>query len=255
MCERIEKGQEELKHRLPVWTPSCAEFRGNHRAIADALKPLPRLMMDFDEKGHTEDILSKLRVHSSECIDGAAPHLGGMTILLVEESVRRGTHVLVELPEGMTTVGDVAFALCSFTSLTLPASVTRIGKMAFAECVYLEKIVLPAGLTTIGDYALGGTALKEVHNNALTPQVISSEVFMEVNISQCKLYVPAASVEAYKAAKVWKEFLIEAAPEEQPTGLDNVQSDHVQCTKVLRDGVLYIMHNGTLYNVQGQRVK
>ena len=102
MCERIEKGQEELKHRLPVWTPSCAEFRSNHRAIADALKPLPRLMMDFDEKGHTVDILSKLRVHSSECIVGAAPELGGMTILLVEESVRRGTHVLVELPEGMT---------------------------------------------------------------------------------------------------------------------------------------------------------
>ena len=23
MCERIEKGDDELKHRLPVWTPSC----------------------------------------------------------------------------------------------------------------------------------------------------------------------------------------------------------------------------------------
>ena len=102
MCERIEKGEEELKHKLPVWTPSCAEFKDNHRAIADALKPLPRLMMDFDEKGHTVDILSKLRVESSELKDLAAPDLGGMTILLVEESVRRGTHVLVELPEGMT---------------------------------------------------------------------------------------------------------------------------------------------------------
>ncbi len=102
MCERIENGEDELKHRLPVWTPSCAEFRNNHRAIADALKPLPRLMMDFDEKGHTMEILSKLRVHSSELRDEAAPMLGGMTILLVEESVRRGTHVLVEMPEGMT---------------------------------------------------------------------------------------------------------------------------------------------------------
>ena len=102
MCERIEKGEEELKHKLPVWTPSCAEFKDNHRAIADALKPLPRLMMDFDEKGHTMDILSKLRVERSECRVEAAPELGGMTILLVEESVRRGTHVLVELPEGMT---------------------------------------------------------------------------------------------------------------------------------------------------------
>ena len=90
MCARIEKGDEELKHRLPVWTPSCAEFKDNHRAAADAIKPLPRLMMDFDEKGHTDEILHSLT-------NGHSP----LTILLVEESVRRGTHVLVELPEGM----------------------------------------------------------------------------------------------------------------------------------------------------------
>ena len=101
MCARIEKGQEELKHRLPVWTPSCAEFKDNHRAAADAVRPLNRLMMDFDEKGHTMDILSKLRVESLEMRDGAAPEVGGMKVLLVEESVRRGTHVLVELPDGM----------------------------------------------------------------------------------------------------------------------------------------------------------
>ena len=90
MCSRIEKGQDELKHRLPVWTPSCAEFTNNHRAQADVLKPLPRLMMDFDEKGHTADIKARLLDHSP------------LEVLLIEESVRRGTHVLVELPAGMT---------------------------------------------------------------------------------------------------------------------------------------------------------
>ena len=90
MCAKIENGEDELKHQLPVWTPSCAEFRGNHRAAADALKPLPRLMMDFDEKGHTDEIMQKLGLSSP------------LTVLLVEESVRRGTHVLVELPAGMT---------------------------------------------------------------------------------------------------------------------------------------------------------
>ena len=94
MCKRIEKGDDELKHRLPVWTPSCAEFKDNHRAAADALKPLNRLMMDFDEKGHTDEIVEKLK-------DAAAPDISGMKILLVEESARRGTHVLVELPVGM----------------------------------------------------------------------------------------------------------------------------------------------------------
>ncbi len=94
MCARIEKGDDELKHRLPVWTPHCAEFKDNHRAIADAVKPLNRLMLDFDEKGHTDEIFEKLK-------DGKIEELK-MTLLLVEESVRRGTHVLVELPDGMT---------------------------------------------------------------------------------------------------------------------------------------------------------
>ena len=90
MCARIERGDDELKHRLPVWTPSCAEFKDNHRAAADAIKPLPRLMMDFDEKGHTDEIKARLMAHSP------------LTVLLIEESVRRGTHVLVELPDDMS---------------------------------------------------------------------------------------------------------------------------------------------------------
>jgi len=96
MCARIEKGDEQLKHRLPVWTPHCAEFKDNHRAIADAVKPLNRLMLDFDEKGHTSDIMEQLKVESEKL------KVAGIEVLLIEESVRRGTHVLVELPEGMT---------------------------------------------------------------------------------------------------------------------------------------------------------
>ena len=93
MCRRIEAGDEKLKHRLPVWTPHCAGFRNNHRAAADALRPLPRLMLDFDEKGHSAEILDKaLRLNAA----------GRWQVLLVEESARRGTHVLITLPAGMT---------------------------------------------------------------------------------------------------------------------------------------------------------
>ncbi|MBQ5643319.1 MAG: VirE protein, partial [Bacteroidaceae bacterium] len=72
---------------------SCAEFRGNHRAVKDALRPLPRLMLDFDQKGHSKEILAK----AMELMEQ-----GKWDILLVEESVRRGTHVLITLPQGMT---------------------------------------------------------------------------------------------------------------------------------------------------------
>ena len=93
MCRRIEAGDEKLKHRLPVWTPHCAAFRNNHRAAADAQLPLPRLMLDFDEKGHSAEILARaLELQKA----------GRWEILLVEESVRRGTHVLIRLPQGMT---------------------------------------------------------------------------------------------------------------------------------------------------------
>ena len=93
MCRQIAAGNEKLKRLLPIWTPSCAEFAGNHRAVKDALKPLQRLMLDFDEKGHSPELLEK-------AMD--LQKVGKWEILLVEESVRRGTHVLITLPEGMS---------------------------------------------------------------------------------------------------------------------------------------------------------
>ena len=93
ICRRIAGGHEKLKRILPVWTPSCAEFKDNHRAVKDAVKSLNRLMLDFDEKGHSQEILQKSLLLQSE---------GKWEILLVEESVRKGTHVLISLPEGMT---------------------------------------------------------------------------------------------------------------------------------------------------------
>ena len=93
MCRSIAAGNEKLKRMLPIWTPCCAEFKNNHRAVKDATKPLPRLMLDFDEKGHSQEIMEK----SMEL-----QKAGKWEILLVEESVRRGTHVLITLPEGMS---------------------------------------------------------------------------------------------------------------------------------------------------------
>ena len=119
MCARIERGDEELKHRLPVWTPHCAEFVNNHRAIADAVKPLNRLMLDFDEKGHTDEIVARLLEKSP------------LVPLLIEESVRKGTHVLVELPEDMT-VEEAQALMAEATGFTPDAAVKDV-----ARCIYM----------------------------------------------------------------------------------------------------------------------
>ena len=131
MCARIEKGDDELKHRLPVWTPHCAEFKDNHRAIADAIKPLNRLMLDFDEKGHTGEIVKSLTPSPSPNGEGSEMTLGSLVVLLIEESVRRGTHVLVELPEGMTPEEAQALML-EATGFTPDAAVKDV-----ARCIYM----------------------------------------------------------------------------------------------------------------------
>ena len=119
MCARIENGDEQLKHRLPVWTPHCAEFKGNHRAAADALKPLNRLMLDFDEKGHTEEIAARLQEKSP------------LEVLLIEDSVRKGTHVLVELPDGMTAE-EAQKLMAEATGFTPDAAVKDVSR-----CIYM----------------------------------------------------------------------------------------------------------------------
>ena len=134
MCARIEKGDDELKHHLPVWTPHCAEFRDNHRAIADALRPLNRLMLDFDEKGHTDEIMEKLHKRDgSFCVNS-------MEVLLIEESARRGTHVLVELPEGMDAE-TAQQLMAEATGFTPDAAVKDVSR-----CIYM---VNAAGINVI----------------------------------------------------------------------------------------------------------
>ncbi|MCH5310334.1 MAG: hypothetical protein J1E58_10775, partial [Prevotella sp.] len=130
MCERIRKGDSELKHRLPVWTPHCAEFQNNHRAIADAVKPLPRLMLDFDEKGHTEEIMKRLGVAADGSVSEVNP-CAPLVVLLVEESVRGGSHVLVELPEGMTA-DEAQTLMAQVTGFEPDKAVKDV-----ARCIYM----------------------------------------------------------------------------------------------------------------------
>ena len=180
MCARIEKGDDELKHRLPVWTPHCAEFKDNHRAIADAVKPLNRLMLDFDDKGHTDEILKKLHNRNRPyCVNS-------MVVLLVEESVRRGTHVLVELPEGMTP--EEAQALMQeATGFTPDAAVKDV-----ARCIYMvpedhTKYVNPKlfeaaenNNSAADDHGLTRTSCFDAENNSPSQSVKSDAKFKNI---------------------------------------------------------------------------
>lgn len=60
----------------------------------------------------------------------------------------------LELPQGLTTVGDLAFYGCEeLLAVNIPDSVTSIGSYAFAECAGMTMLTLGSGVTEIGEGA------------------------------------------------------------------------------------------------------
>ncbi len=114
----------------------------------------------------------------------------------------------VTIPSSVTSIGGGAFQNCfSLTSVTIPNSVLNIGDNAFQGCNYVTSVTIPASVTSIGDYAFADCyGLTSVICDAITPIPINSSVFDGVNLVNCSLTVPDASVLAYQVADVWQNF-------------------------------------------------
>lgn len=70
----------------------------------------------------------------------------------------------INLPSGLTVIGDYAFAGCkSLTNIKFPETLSNIGKNAFAGCISLDNVVLPSGINIIEEGMFNGcTALSSV---------------------------------------------------------------------------------------------
>ena len=100
----------------------------------------------------------------------------------------------------------IAFAPADLTSYTIPNNVTKIGGLAFNSCFNLTSITIPDSVIRISGLAFEGcSSLKEVYCKPTTPPSGGSSMFYS-NASGCKIYVPRASVDAYKAASGWSDY-------------------------------------------------
>ena len=113
----------------------------------------------------------------------------------------------ITIPDSVTSIGGMAFYACSgLTSIDIPNSVTSIGDMAFIGCYGLTSIVIPSGATSIGDMAFFYcSGLTSVTVNATMPPTLGEQAF-DSNADDRKIYVPSASVDAYKAAEGWSTY-------------------------------------------------
>ena len=111
----------------------------------------------------------------------------------------------VAIPDSVTRIGTYVFSGCrSVTSATIGSSVTTIGNGAFNICSGLTSITIPDSVTSIGIEAFYGcSSLSSVTINAVTPPKLGSDAFYG---STCPIYVPLASVDAYKAASGWSTY-------------------------------------------------
>jgi len=135
------------------------------------------------------------------------------------------------IPDSVTSIGNQAFQGCPLSSsLTVPDSVTSIGTLAFYSCTSLASMTIPDGITSISDrvfyscYSLPGIiipdgvtnidnqafrycySMAEYHLKPTVPPTLADVNAFEGIPSDCIIYVPAGSLEAYRTAENWSAY-------------------------------------------------
>ena len=152
----------------------------------------------------------------------------------------------VTIPSSVISIGEKAFFDCEkLVSLDIPSSVTSIGRSAFKECCVLTSMIIPdhvavinfsilsnckslttvtlgSGVTSIENSIFANSEnLKDVYSLAVDVPQTNSSTFKDTPIENMTLHVPAASLEAYKAADPWSKFG-NIVPIDEKTDVDEI---------------------------------
>ena len=141
----------------------------------------------------------------------------------------------VTITDKETEISENEFYGCTnLKNVTLGDGIEAIGSYAFSGCAALEDFTFGSSLKSIGEEAFSDcTAMTRLVSRTAIPPVCGPQALDDINKWTCKLYVPDASIDAYKAADQWKEFFfittdIAHAVEDGGCSADRILSGRVQ---------------------------
>lgn len=137
----------------------------------------------------------------------------------------------LDMGDGVQAIKQGAFFECSLSNLTWSEKVTDIQWNVFYGCTGISELKLPDSLQTVDDYSFSACpalksirigvnaesfgqecfsmneSLETVVCEAVTPPTLGAYAFYKSNTDTASLQVPEESLDAYKEADQWKEFV------------------------------------------------
>ena len=154
--------------------------------------------------------------HLKEIDDWALTMTPVTTVNLPSSLNRLGTGALLyasrldhfALPSHLTVINDYTLAGTALQGTLRLGEITTLGDYALYNNHQLAAVELPASTRRLGTRSMAGlTGLTALTCRAATPPELGKDVWLGVNQAEVPLSVPSSSIDQYKAASQWMQFL------------------------------------------------